>query len=35
MVEGAEEADQLTVVEVMMLDGVLDKTKLLYSLVRP
>ena len=34
VVEGAEEADQLTVVEGMMLDGVLDKIKLLCSLVR-
>ena len=36
VVEGAEEtaeADQLTVAEVMMLDGVLDKKKILYSLV--
>jgi len=36
-VEGAGDAaevDRLAVVEVMMLDGVDDKMKLLYSLVR-
>jgi len=31
VVEGAEEADRLTVAEGMMLDGVLDKIKLLYA----